>query len=269
MIVGYDWGNYMAKICTPFLIKTFHSNIISWQDHWIDFAPGKNDFVFEYNRKKGITGQIAFDEKTEIDTNKKGDTKLHEDALIRLLVGLHQFADEEVKVVVGQPINQHKRDKESLVEMLVGKHKIKVNGITKLIKITDAVIGVEGATAILGNPEAGIVHLIDIGSGTINLATIKNGRFINTQSDTIPKGLENLKRDPHSIVANISNFTSDLGWKPNEKVYLLGGGAHALKDYMDYPLFAPLLNGQVHDPVVANAIGFYKLGENIWSNVKR
>lgn len=269
MIVGYDWGNYMAKLCTPSIIKTFHSNIINWQDNWIDFVPGNNDFIFEYQGRKGITGQIAFDEKTEIDTNKKGDTKLHEDALIRLLVGLHQFADSEVKVVVGQPINQHKRDKESLINMLIGKHKITVNGITKTIWIKDAAIGVEGGTAILANLKPGIIHLIDIGSGTINMATIKNGRFINTQSDTIPKGLENLKRDPNSIVTNIKNYTDDLGWLDDEPVYLLGGGAHALKDYTHYPLFMPILHGQSHDPVVANAIGFYKLGENLWSNAKR
>lgn len=264
MIIGADWGNYSTNICTPYRVETYPSNIIAWEDEWLDFTPSKYDFIFEFNGRKGIAGQIAFDEATDIDTNKKGDTKFHEDALIRLLVGLHKFTEGSVKVVVGQPIKHHKRDKEMIKEMLIGKHKITVNDETKTIHINDAIVGVEGGSAFLSQPKKGTVHFIDAGSGTINLATVKNGRFINSQSDTISKGMENLKRNPKSIIENIKNITKDLGWLEHESVYLLGGGSHVLKQYTDYELLQPVFNHQLQDPVVANAIGFFRLGERTW-----
>lgn len=266
MIIGYDWGNNCVKICTPYDVYSFPSNIIAWQEEWVDFTPGGNDFIFEYKGRKGIIGDIARDESTEIDMTKKGDTKLHEDALIRLLVGLHRYADEEeVKVVVGQPINQHQRDKEALIDLVKRTHTITVNGVEKDIAITDVLVGIEGGTAVLANPSRGTVHLIDVGSGTINLATVKEGRFLNSQSGTIPKGIENIRRDPETIVTNVVNYTRDnLGWKDGDPTYLLGGGAHILREYVDYPLFIPFLNGTSYDPVMANSIGFYKLGEGVW-----
>lgn len=122
MIVGVDWGNHKVKYCTKFEVGSFYSQIIDWQEDWIDFKPGKSDFIFEYQGRKGIIGQIAYDEKTALDTNKKGDTKLHEDALIRLLVTLHRLDGTEFNVVVGQPINQHQRDKKQLLKMVIGAH---------------------------------------------------------------------------------------------------------------------------------------------------
>ena len=140
--------------------------------------------------------------------------------------------------------------------MVKGVHRITVNGTRKEIIIKDVVVGVEGGSAALSNPIA--KHLIDIGSGTINFATVKNGRFINSQSTTIPKGLENAELE--GLAENIQNIVLDLDWK--DSIYVMGGGAHKVK--LPYPVFTPLFQGRAYGPEFANAIGYYKIGEKLW-----
>lgn len=264
MIVGGDWGNDHVKLCTPNGVQKFPSDIISYRDIKVENDLRIYDFIFEYGNRKGLAGTLARDEKNDLDRSRRGDTKLHEDALIRILIAIHQFTDTRIKLVVGQPIKQHSRDKERIKDMLLGTHRITVNGLEKTITIEDVLVAVEGGSALFSNPKRGKVHLIDIGSGTINFATSKNNRFINSESDTIPKGIENLDHNYEAIAQNIQNVAIDLGWKENEPTYLVGGGAPLLKEYLPYPVFNPMFDGKLYPPEVANAIGFYKIGEQVW-----
>lgn len=262
MIVGVDWGGSLTKIVTPNKIEVFPSDIIGYRKMKVTNELRKYDFIFEYQGRKGLAGTLARDERTDLDRNRRGDSKLHDDALIRLLIALHQFGGKNVKLVVGQPISKHS-EKHKIRAKLLGTHAITVNNTTKEITIQDVVVGVEGGSAIFSSPMKEKVHLIDIGSGTINFATIKNGRFINSQSDTIPKGIENVEDDYQAIADNIENMAIDLGWGNNR--YLLGGGANLLEDYLNYPLLNPVFNGKKYGPELANTIGFYKVGELLWA----
>jgi plasmid segregation protein ParM len=259
MIVGFDWGNKNIKICTPYNVYMYPSDIIPYRKIKVSNALREHDYIFEYNGRKGIAGTLARDEKTALDRARKGDTKLHEDALIRLLIGLHQLPDKHFQVVVGQPINRHSEDKTKIINMVQGVHVVTVNGIKKEIIIKDVAVGVEGGSAALSNPHKEL-HLIDIGSGTINFATVKRGRFINSQSTTISQGLENTEQDYQSIAANIENIVIDLGWK---SAYVMGGGANVIK--LPYPIFTPIYQGRAYSPEYANCIGYYKIGEQLWS----
>ncbi|MEN2765787.1 ParM/StbA family protein [Ornithinibacillus xuwenensis] len=261
MIVGFDWGNAYTKICTSDKVFSYPSDIISYRKIKVSNALREHDYLFEYKGRKGIAGTLARDEKTALDRTRKGDTKLHEDALIRLLIGLHQLPDKHFQIVVGQPINRHSEDKERIIEMVHGVHRIIVNGKEKEIIIKDVAVGVEGGSASLSNPKSKL-HLIDIGSGTINFATVINGRFINSQSTTVSQGMENIEQDYEGIAANIQNIVIDLGWK--DFIYILGGGAKVLKDYLPYALFTPIFQGRSYTPEYANAIGYYKIGEKLW-----
>jgi plasmid segregation protein ParM len=256
MIVGFDWGNAYTKICTPNSVYSYPSDIIPYRKIKVSNALREHDYIFEYKGRKGIAGTLARDERTPLDRTRKGDTKLHEDALIRLLIGL---PEQPIKLVVGQPINRHSEDKERIIRMVKGTHYITVNGQLKRVEIIDVVVGVEGGSAYLSNPQKRM-HLIDIGSGTINFATIRDGRFINSQSTTIAQGLENTEQDYQSIAANIENIVLDLGWK--DSIYAMGGGANVIP--LPYPKFNPIFKGRVYNPEFANCIGYYKIGEKLW-----
>lgn len=257
MIVGFDWGNAYTKICTPQAVYSYPSDIIPYRKIKVSNALREHDYIFEYQGRKGLAGTLARDEKTALDRTRKGDTKLHEDALIRLLIGL---PEQPIQLVVGQPINRHSEDKERIINMVKGTHTITVNGKRKRVEITDVVVGVEGGSAYLSNPQRKI-HLIDIGSGTINFATVIDGRFINSQSTTIAQGLENTEQDYESIAANIKNIVLDLGWK--DSIFVMGGGAGVIP--LPYPKFNPIFKSQIYAPEFANAIGYYKIGEQLWS----
>jgi len=256
MIIGADWGNYETAICTPTALEVFPSDIIPYRVLKVENDLRKYDFIFEYGDRKGLAGTLAKDERNSLHRGRRGDSKLHEDALIRLLIGLHQFATNNVNVVVGQPISKHSRDKARIKDMLEGSHTITVNGIQKTIRIREVAVAAEGAGAYFAHPMPGIVHFIDIGSGTINFATMKNGRFINESSDTVPKGLENLDHNYEAIAESIRNVMIDLEWKDN--VYLLGGGAEIMQPYLGFRV--------VDQPDTANARGFYRIGDSLWGS---
>jgi plasmid segregation protein ParM len=263
MIVGVDWGGSLTKIATPYKIEMFPSDIIAYRKMKVTNELRKYDYTFEYNGRKGFAGTLARDERTDLDRNRRGDSKLHDDTLIRLLIALHQFGDTNVKVVVGQPINKHSDEKERIKQKIIGAHQLTVKNQTKTIHIQDVAVGVEGGSSLIGHQ--GKVHLIDVGSGTINFATTNNGRFINSESDTISRGIENIDYGLEAIAENIQNVMIDLGWKEHEPTYLSGGGAHLLIDYLHYPVMNPTLKGRIYGPEVANVIGFYKIGEMLWA----
>lgn len=256
MIIGVDWGNAYTKVCTPYNVTKFPSMIIPYRPINVENELRKNDFIFEYNGRRGLAGTIAMDEQTELDRNRMGDTKLHEDALIRLLIALHQYGNGELKVVVGQPIRTHQTDKNKIIEMIKGNHVITINGDTKEINVKDCIVGVEGGGAILSNYMGKHIHVVDIGSGTINFATMSSGRFINSQSTTIVKRLDSTA---YEIKRSIQNTAIELGWK--KEFYVTGGGAYELKEF---PSFSGTFGGRVYPPEYSNVIGFYKLGEVVY-----
>ncbi len=272
MIVGYDWGGYNSKLCAPDIIENFPSDIIPDRIK-VENDLRKYDFIVEYKGVTRLAGQLARDERTSLDRNRRGDSKFHKDALIRLLIGLHQFVPENrVKVVVGQPISRHREEKELIKDMLVADHTITVNDVTKTITIEDAAVAAEGASAWYANPTPGIARFIDVGSGTINLGTVKNKRFISNQSGTLTKGIESSNYTYEELTETIRNVAVDeLEWNYNDPVYLVGGGAKLLIDYVQHifqysRLFNPLFQNKTYPPDLANAIAFYEIGELLWPN---
>ncbi|SET69486.1 plasmid segregation protein ParM [Oceanobacillus limi] len=266
MIVGIDWGNYRTKICTDTTVESFPSDILPYRTQKVTNSMRKYDFIFEYNGRRGIAGELAHDERTLLDRNKRGDTKLHEDALIRALLALSTLSlTEPVRLVVGQPIARHNADKDDIRRMLIGTHEITVNNVKRRIIVDDVAVGVEGGSAALaGLPSKSKSYYIDIGSGTINFASVSSGRFINAESDTVSRGMENIAGGNESIAESIRNITIDLGWSPNASVQLIGGGAEELSEYLGYPPLYSIYNGKTYPPEFANVIGYYRIGERLW-----
>lgn len=277
IILGIDGGNRNIKFICPDGAQMINAEIGEYRERKLTNELGKNDFIWQYDGhslKKGFAGQLAFDEG-EFKGTIKGITKAHEDARLRILLALHQatfFNEFAAYLVTGQPIEgNNQEEKEKIVNFLERSHEITVNGITKKIHIKGVKVASEGGAAYWATtPTPGrITRIIDVGSGTINAASInEQKRFIDKASFTIPKGLENTKtrNAPAMARAIVSNASE---WTEADRVLVCGGGAEFVLDaiktyYPNAELLRPVLDGNVLHPIYANAVGFYKLAKGVF-----
>lgn len=279
LILGIDAGNHKAKVAGEYGIDSYRTAICEWFERDIEEMHGEDDMEFEIEGRKGFAGTIAVYEDQFGGTGMYGDSKAHEDTKIRVLLAIHRYIEkycpntENVSLVTGQPIVSHKAtEKEKIIEMLKGPHEFTVNGEKRRIHIHDVAVGAEGSGAYWASPETGTVRIIDVGSGTVNCASVIDGKYINNASDTFNFGMEtvNNKEDLAGVARGIIRGTTKLKWKKTDQVYICGGIAKELLHYIaehyeTARLLQPLLQGEKHvevaDPVFANAIGFYNLAK--------
>lgn len=285
LILGVDAGNYQAKVVGTFGVDTFRTSICDWFAHDFNEIFGSDDMEFEIDGRKGFAGTIAEYENEYGIATLYGDTKAHEDTKIRILLGIHRYIEmfcpgtKNVSIVTGQPITSHKKEeKQKLIDMLKGEHSLTVNGARREIYIQNVGIGVEGGSAFWSMPEDGLVRIIDIGSGTINCATIKDKKIIQIESNTFNFGTETVsdKTNSKSIARGIINSTSQLKWKRQDRVFICGGTANQILPYLfshygNARTIVPFLqrnDGGVQglEPVYANAVGFYEIARLVFSN---
>lgn len=279
LILGIDAGNHTAKVAGPYGMDSYRTAICDWFERDIVESHGADDMEFEIDGRKGFAGSIAVYEDEFGGASMFGDTKAHEDTKIRVLLAIYRYGKKygiditDVSLVTGQPIASHKpKDKEAIQLMLVGQHTLNVNGESQTINIEETGVAAEGSGAYWSNPEGGTVRIIDVGSGTVNAATIIDKRYINNASDTFNFGMEtvNNKEDLASVARGIIRNTSRLKWHRNDSVFVCGGIAkdmlpHIKAHYGNAVLLQPMLQEgssiTVADPVFANSIGFYKLAK--------
>jgi plasmid segregation protein ParM len=272
MIIGADGGNHETKIITPNGAFKFRSCLGEYREFNIDKgALNADDIVWEYENKKGFAGTLAENESLFI-REMAGDTKAHEDALIRILIGIHKFGNDSVfDLIVGQPIRKHKAEKELIIRMLKKEHTITVNGITKSFNIRNVNVAPEGAAAYWCLKEsADKVRIIDVGSGTVNCATIADGRFIDRDSFTLTFGANSQEGYETERLAEAIIASSSKRWGKDDSVKLCGGIAEQIKPilglhFSDIQVIRPFMNGKFHHPVFANAAGYYELARDLYA----
>ena len=279
LILGIDAGNHMAKVMGPFGTDKFRTNICDWFERDVEETFGSDDMEFEINGRKGFAGTIALYEDEFGNGATYGDTKAHEDTKIRVLLAINRYLNNycpnigHVSIVVGQPIKKHKdSEKNKIKDMLFGQHTIKVNGKTRTFYINNVGVAPEGSAAFWSLPQDGLVRIIDVGSGTVNAATIIDNRHINTSSDTFNFGAEtiNNKNDYSNMARGIIRNTTKLKWNKSDKILICGGISEGITPHLieHYPN-AEILNPQVRSrnevkilkPVFANAVGFYVIAK--------
>lgn len=279
LVLGIDAGNHRGKVAGPFGVDSFKTNICDWFERDVEETFGSDDMEFEINGRKGFAGSIAEVEDEFGNGTMYGDSKAHEDTKIRVLLAIHRYLErycphfERVAIVTGQPIKRHKSaEKKAISDMLKGKHEIKVNGKVRSIYIEEVGVAPEGSAAFWSAPQKGMVRIIDVGSATINGASIFEMKVINTASDTFNFGMETVKNkgDLSTIARGIIRNTTKLKWNKQDKVYICGGIAEGITPYLveHYPHAEILVPGLARgngvknfQPVFANAIGFYALAE--------
>lgn len=274
--MGIDAGGSNVKVVTRFGVDQFVSDIGEYRDRNLETKFGDDDMIFEYEGKKGFAGSLARFE-CELGESIKGDTKAHEDAKLRVLLAIHRYSDSEIhNIVVGQPIGTHnEEEKDKIKNMLQGYHELTVNGIKKGFSIERVEVAPEGAVALMSEQKQGIQRVIDIGSGTINCASLNDMRFIDRDSFTIRQGMETTRnKDADQLARLIYARAVQHRWEKSDNVWIVGGGV----DEVEKPLKllfpnAKRLNpkhksgGKIKSikPIYANAVGFFEIARRLYA----
>lgn len=275
MLLGVDGGNYETKIVTPNGAYKFRSCLGEYREFNVDKGElSTDDLIFEYQGIKGFAGTLAENEALFL-REMAGDTKAHEDALLRILIAVHRFAEGlEHDIIVGQPIKKHKAEKEQIIEMIKGKHTITVNGKTKTFTIRNVSVAPEGAGAYWAY--RGLekkIRIIDVGSGTVNCATIREGRFIDRDSFTLIFGANSEDQYEVERLAEAIIASSSKRWAKTDYVRVCGGITEVItpllaKYFTNIQMIKPVIRKdnlftEIH-PVFTNAVGFYELAKDCY-----
>jgi plasmid segregation protein ParM len=274
MLLGIDAGNFETKVVTREGAFKFVSTLGEWREFNIDTTAGADDIEYEYEGQRGFAGTLAQNESLFV-REMGGDSKAHEDAKIRILIAIYRYATGNVHdIVVGQPIRKHKAEKGRIIAMLKGRHTITVNGVTKSFEIRNVAVAPEGAGAYWayrGNEK--LIRIVDVGSATVNCATVNDGRFVDRDSFTLAFGANSeenfeLERLAEAIIAR-----STKRWEKSDCVRVCGGIAEKItpllaRYFTDVQTLKPMLRQggavRVVQPVFANAVGFYELGRALY-----
>ncbi|MCG7346405.1 hypothetical protein MHZ92_20065 [Sporosarcina sp. ACRSL] len=280
--LGIDAGNYRAKTAGPYGVDSYRTAICSWFKRNIEEDFGEDDMEFEYNGRKGFAGTLASYEDMFGESGMYGDNKAHDDTVIRVLLAIYRYTQKycpgflRFNIIVGQPIATHKpSEKKKLIDMLVGPHKIIVNRKTFHYTIEQVKVVAEGTGAFFASPKSGRIHIIDIGSGTVNLATLTDAKHINQSSGTFNYGVETTggRDNVDNLARAVIQSTTKLRWREEEPIYVCGGVTEEVipvlsERYKNVQPIIPQLNShngmQIHLPTFANAIGFYELARQLY-----
>ena len=287
MILGIDVGNYSLK-CWPNInvksLVTKEENILG------------SKLILEYNNQKFVIGEGGFE--TELNKSTK------ENFLPLLYAGIILSSNDVFnQVVCGLPINQYKKNK-STIEELISNNKmktLKVNGEPREIVITDFIVYPEGIGAYYSLYTSEDVIIVDIGGRTTDIAYICDKKLI--KSSTIAIGT----LDIYKAVADKlnSDYCLDLSIEMIDRIIergtlkvdnididlrfitgILKENFMKIKEDLDFKfpartekivlcgggakLFAKAFmrrysNCEVaEEPIFANSIGFKKVGESLW-----
>lgn len=277
-IIGIDAGNNRVKVFGERGEDIFLSDLGEYRDLKLTNKMMKDDMIYEYNGVKGFAGTLA-QRESEFGGSMMGTNKAHTDMLIRVLIALHRYSQAQetnFNIIIGQPIINHTESyKNKMRDMLIKEHIFTLNDIEKRIIINRVEIAAEGASAYWSAPKKGKVRIIDAGSGTVNIATIENGMYIDKESDTLNFGLNtNISKDLNAFSRRVA-INCLKKWNRNDEVYLVGGNAEGLLVPMLYhfpnaKVLKPVVeeNGKtkILPPVFANAVAFYKIAKKVYKN---
>ncbi|NFH80310.1 ParM/StbA family protein [Clostridium botulinum] len=181
MILGVDIGTYSVKTSTK---VTFFSKFT--QEESFTEINKININGSSYN-----IGEGEF--STDWDKSRKGNT------LILLYSALYKSTEDNInQVVLGLPVQQYKKNKNNLIELIENNKCAKVEN--RNLIITDVTVAPEGASSYysidgslreeIGNKQ---LIIIDIGGRTTDIIVFQNKIIIDVK--TIPIGMLNIYQE--------------------------------------------------------------------------
>ena len=268
-VISIDTGRSHTKVIAPNVTLKFPSIISEWYERPLSKG---GDYELEYQGKHFI-GELA--REGYFRSINAESSKIHLDMKLLFITALAIVNPTgDTVIVTGVPVNQHLEDiKKEMRQYLRGSHEGKLNGKEFRFTVKALEICPEGAAAYWdyvlddrGNivkDTSGTYRIIDIGSRTINVATIINQMYLNRESFTLDYGCYDYE---HAKVKDTKLFyrriTNDImkrwsDYRESDKVLFSGGGSLLLKEY--------IRDNVIDDPVFANARGFRKLGCAKWN----
>jgi plasmid segregation protein ParM len=276
-ILGIDAGNSKCKVMGEFGTESFVSSICKARERNLEQKFGEDDMIVEYEGNQYFAGSLATHE-SRFGSAMMGDTKAHEHAKLRTLIAIHRYYERlntSMSIVVGQPITKHnQKEKDRIKQMLMGWHTLTVNGVEKRFFISRVEVAAEGGASFWSNPQMGLIRILDVGSGTVNAATLKDKRYIDKDSFTLSYGMET--QDDTDIEDMSNGIAGEClkRWKRNDLLWLIGGAAETIQPYIKnhFPNSQVLrpnikVGGGIKSvsPIYANAIGFYQIARGVFS----
>lgn len=268
---GIDAGNYMVKVVGRENILAFASDLGEWRERKLiqDFG---DDLEIEYQGKRYFGGTLARNE-SEFGGSMLGGTKAHFEGKLRVLIALHRATNQKiVNIVVAQPVNAHDPgEKKKICEMLLGRHEIIVNNIKKDFHIARVEVACEGGAAFwaMDPTHDGLIRIVDIGSGTVNMVTLQNRKYIDKASCTLDYGTETGKSNNVEAMAEAIARQGVRMWKREDEVYIAGGMAEIfhpviVKHFSKAKVLYPIWRKQELEPMYANATGLFNIGATLY-----
>ncbi|MDH6674413.1 plasmid segregation protein ParM [Paenibacillus sp. LBL] len=272
-IVAIDNGGKFSKVKTANGNFTFHSDKCYGFKMKIgqDFMTDK-DFSIVWHDKNDehyYAGHLPIRETNAIPLEGYVNTKTDEYFVLSVLIACHQYGYEENYVITSVPIDDHNDDKEisEIKKLLNGKHNLTINGERKTFTIVETAVAAEAFNAFWVNEPAGKVRWLDLGSRTVNFATTyynpETEEFysIDSESGTIQLGLQKHEiEDPRQYAHAIKGKLSQRGWKTEDHVNLIGGGA------MDAEIVSAIMTHFPNSTVVENAQEIQVNGMYTWAS---
>lgn len=287
MILGIDVGNYSLKCYPDVNVKS----LVSTEENILG-----SGMILEYDNQKFIIGEGRFE--SELNKSSK------ENFLPLLYAAIVQASNESFnQIVCGLPINQYKKNKD-IIEELITNNKmkvIKVNGKPREIIIADFKVYPEGIGAYYSLNTNDDVIIVDIGGRTTDIAYICNKK--HTKSSTVAVGtldiykaiadklnadysldlsIEMIDRVTERGILKVDNIDVDLRFITG----ILKENFMKIKEDLDFKFPARteriiLVGGGAKlflkafkkrydncdiadEPIFANSIGFKKVGESLW-----
>lgn len=282
-MLGIDAGNSNIKIVGDEGELLIPSALGEYRERKLYQKFSDNDIEYKYKKERGFAGTLAQYE-SQLLASQMGDSKAHQEMVIRVLIGITQYTQETIfDIVVGQPIAKHNQEeKDKMKNMLQGEHRININGVERYINICNVEIASEGGSAFWSNPVSGVIRIMDIGGGTVNAATLNEARYIDKESFTIPEGMDTLLNNDLEALARKISLHALRVWDKEDALLICGGGSKSLKHHIgkyfnNSSLLCPFLRvvgshgitqGRQLDPVFANAVGFYNMAKKVFNNVE-
>lgn len=308
MIVGSDNGRKNVKQ-TDGNGETiiFPSYVIPAREVDLDFDFSSNNISdildnlkVTIDDKDYFVGNLAMREGATLDFEKE---KASQNTKPLLLTAIALQAKSEYVcpyIIMGLPISDYKSQGKTIQKHFAGEHLVRLPNKTVNIEIVPSQIRAfpEGAGAAWnlllddrGNvqrPElaTGNIGIVDIGRKTCNFLMLRNMKFDDINSATLPYGISFILKRFYKRLANQGSYTMaeaedlletngqeelkylakiikdeiSIFWQRTEemKIFLCGGGGKLISPFFD------IAHTLVDDPIEANSRGFAKVAKATW-----
>lgn len=223
MILGVDLGTYSVKTSTK---VTFFSKITQGDS-------------FTENNKININGSNYIIGSGEFSTDWDKSNK--DNTLMLLYSAIYKSTQDNInQVVIGLPVQQYKKNKNTLIELVENNKHARVND--RDIFITDITVAPEGASSYYSmdmniREEVGDKQLIiiDIGGRTTDIIVFENKKIVDVK--TIPVGMLNIYQE---IIDTVNTkYTESLALEDGE--IILRDGLFLKGQQEDITFIQPIL----------------------------